>query len=412
MVQSAVVLAAGEGTRLRPFTTTEPKAMIPVGNRPILEHGLRALRDASVREVVLVVGYKHERVREAMGDGRRLGLRIRYVTQNPQLGTAHALLQAKGKVKGEFLVANGDNLFGPDAVRTLLTLRGADAAMLAVPEARTRGYGVVLLDGSRVRRIVEKPKERVGHLVNTGLYLLSDDIFDELRKTPLSERGQYELTATLQQMVERGADVRAKPSRVLWADAAYPWDLLSVNAMALDRSLGPAPPRGKRVASPASAEVEPGAHLKGPVSLGRGTRVRAGSYLLGPVSIGAHCDVGPNAVLLPSTSVGDGVTIAPFAYVRNSILMKDVRVGPHSHIENSILGHNAHVGAGVHLESRRIPVSTEEGPSDAELGGLVGEGAALGDRTLVSAGRVLGVRCRVGPGAAVREDVPDGAVVL
>lgn len=399
MPLTAVVLAAGEGTRLLPFTSTEPKVLLPVGNEPILEHVFRALKQASIRDVLLVVGYKHERVRNAVGDGRRLGLRVNYVFQEKQLGTAHALTVARKHLKGRFLVLNGDNLVEGPALREFISGSKEGTSILAVRRA-TKRRTLVVERGRvlRIRPLGQRPEKE--ELANTGIFLLTQEIFKVIEGLEPSERGEYEIVDALQALIDRGVEVAAHTTRHGWDEIVTPLDLLRANSAILDRR-GGAPPRPR-------AGVEPGAWVQGAVSIGPGTKIRAGSYIVGPVSIGSNCDIGPYAVILPSTSVGNGTRVGPFCYVRNSILMSDVRAEPYSHISNSIIGHHARVGAGVHLESRPADGHAPE----AELGALVGEGASVGDHALVHAGIVLGVRCTVGSGATVRKNVPDGATIL
>ncbi|MEM3086825.1 MAG: sugar phosphate nucleotidyltransferase [Halobacteria archaeon] len=406
MPPPAVVLAAGEGTRVRPFTTTEPKVMLPVANRPILEHVLLALRGAGVREIALIVGYKHERVRDAIGDGRKLGVRVSYVLQKQQLGTAHALKAARAHVQGPTLVLNGDNLVEAEALRDLLRKPEGEMSILAIRREGASRRSLVV-EGGRVRKIRPGGTTHEGEPVNTGVYLVTPAIFKHIGALDLSYRGEYELIDAIERAIDRGADVRARVTGHGWHEIVTPWDLLRVNGLVLDREAagwtrGGRAPRG----------VEPGAHLQGPVAVGPGSRIRAGSTILGPVLIGANCDIGPHAALLPGTSVGDGCRVGPFAHLRNSILMEEVEVEAHAHMVNSVAGRHARIGPGVHLESGRATVGAEGAPREAELGALVGEGASVGDRALVAAGRVLGVRSRVGAGAVVRQDVPDGALVL
>lgn len=408
-IRTAVVLAAGEGARLRPFTESRPKGMLPVVNRPILEHVLRALADAGVRDVVLVVGYHHERVRDHFGDGRRLGIKLRYVEQPRQLGTGHALLQARKAVKGDFLVLNGDSVVDAKTVGLLLEARKGDAALVVAKSARTRRYGVVQRRGARITEIKEKPAQPRGSLVNTGLYRFSTSIFDELKETSLSEEGTLDLTATLQRMVEAGKDVRGILTGHLWADAVYPWDLPEMNGRLLERfgqkrrrSGGP---RGEGTAGP-------GTTVRGPVSIGRDSVIHPGSVVVGPVSIGERCEVGPHAVLLPGTTLGDGTTIGPFCAVHQSILMEGVRLASHISAGHSVLADGVSVGAGTVLERGPASIGLEGELHRVETGCFLGEGTRVGDRVLVRAGSILGARCEVASGSVVSGHLPSHSRVL
>src|SRR5213594_607059 len=166
----AVILAAGEGARMGPFTASEPKVMIPVGNKPILEHVVEALAENGIHELVFVVGYRRERIQSYFEDGRKFNARIEYAPQAKQLGTMHALWEARALLRGPFLVANGSSLVDAQAIADLLESGTAPALLIAESETPEK-YGVVSLTGHNVERIVEKPRQPEGNLINTGVYV-------------------------------------------------------------------------------------------------------------------------------------------------------------------------------------------------------------------------------------------------
>src|SRR5512146_1291915 len=139
----AIVLAAGEGSRLKPFTATRPKVMIPVGNRPILEYVINALQESGIIDIVMVVGYKREKIMDYFADGHKWGVNITYVEQYQQLGTAHALRQASHLIKDHFLVINGDTVIDASAIKEIMRHQSGDAAMLTVTVDKAQKYGVV-----------------------------------------------------------------------------------------------------------------------------------------------------------------------------------------------------------------------------------------------------------------------------
>src|SRR5439155_3416668 len=288
----AVVLAAGEGARMGPFTASEPKVMIPVGNRPILEHVVRALVDEGVHDIVLVVGYRRERIMSYFQDGKGFSARIEYAVQNKQLGTAHSLLEARAKISGPFLVLNGSNLIDRQAISDLIG-RGAGPSVLITESENPSKYGVALLSGDRIARIVEKPREPVGNLINTGAYALDESIFPVI--ADLEKQGKHDLPSAIEALSST-RPVKAIRTNGVWMDALVPWDLLKLNAEVL-----------KGVHEVKAGMIEKGVTIRGKVSIGDGTILRAGTYIQGPVSIGEGCEVGPQAVLLAATSLGDNV---------------------------------------------------------------------------------------------------------
>ena len=190
MKLKAVILAAGEGSRMRPLTYTRPKVMLPIANRPILEHLLLVSSGAGVKEFIIVVGYRDDQIRDYFGDGQKWGVDIKYATQRRQLGTADALRSVEGLIDGRFLLINGDNIFGQEDISKLAG--GCENTLSVVEVADTSGLGVVEVKGDRVVLIQEKTEAPLSHLVNAGLYLFTPEIFETLARTSKSPRGEYE----------------------------------------------------------------------------------------------------------------------------------------------------------------------------------------------------------------------------
>ena len=397
----AVILAAGEGVRLRPFTIKRPKVMVPLVNKPILEYVIRALSKCGIYEIILVVGYKKESVMDYFGSGDEFGVNIVYVDQTQQLGTAHAIKQASEHINEDFLVLNGDNLIEPDAIGDLLDGYDDGVSILTVKRENTEGYGIVLMDGDTVTEIIEKPDRKISDRMNTGTYILPPEIFEEIEKTPISLRGEYDITATFEGMIQNGIKVKATNTTYMWADAAYPWDLLKVNSKILDN-----------ISGKCEGEIEEGAIIKGEVVIGNDSIIRAGSYIIGPVVIGSGCEIGPNVTITPSTSIGNNVYIQPYSVVTNSILMNDIGIGSNSFISSSIIGENVKVGSGFvteHAPSRAIS-SDEIIP--VNIGTIIGENSRFGCRTVTKAGCVIGINCEVESGKIVSKNLPNDSIVL
>ena len=196
-IDTAVVLAAGEGTRLRPLTRNRPKPMLPAANRPILEHVFDALVEAGVAELVVVVGYKRDRVQNHFGPTYR-DVPVTYVTQSKQLGSGHALLQAREAVEGPVLVLNGDRLIDAGTVTAVADrFAETDGPALSVVERRdTSRYGAVEVRDGYIEKLVEKPRESDYRLINGGVYAFPETIFEEIDATELDE-GELALTDTL-----------------------------------------------------------------------------------------------------------------------------------------------------------------------------------------------------------------------
>jgi len=386
-------LAAGEGRRCRPLTQTRSKVMLPVGNRPFMEHVIRALAANGIRDLYIVVGYQKERVMDYFEDGLDFGVKITYLEQNELLGTAHALRKAEPYVDESFLVVNGDNLIDARSVGELISARG-DNVILAALRRHTGDYGVLLVEQERVKSIIEKPGRPCSGILNTGAYKFSPSIFDDLRSTPISERGSYELTETISQMIKDGKEIVPQICKGIWADAIFAWDLLNANSLALNM-----------LDMKISGEVEEGVSIKGPVEVGEGSIIRSGSYLVGPISIGEDCDIGPGAVILPTTSIGDSSKIGPHAEIRNSIIMSDARIGSAAIVSDCVVGASTILSDQLAVESGPCVVEVEEAFERAEFGAIFADDVTVGARAFAGAGTVVGTGARIGSGSRIRGEI-------
>jgi UDP-N-acetylglucosamine diphosphorylase/glucosamine-1-phosphate N-acetyltransferase len=399
-IVKAVILAAGEGRRCRPLTQTRSKVMLPVGNKPFMEHVILALAANDVRELVIVVGYQKEKVMDHFEDGLHYDVDITYVTQDEQLGTAHALDKTKSNIDDTFLVLNGDNLVDAQAISDILSAEGENVILTTLRE-HSGDYGVLTVERQKVTKIIEKPGRPCAGILNTGVYKFSPKIFDELSKTPISERGSYELTQTIERMIEEGFQIRAKMTQGVWTDAIFAWNLLDANSLALGTT-----------GSVVLGEIEEGARSRGPVNLGEGSIVRSGSYIVGPVSIGKNCDIGPNATILPATSIGNSVRIGSHSEIRNSIIMRGTRIGTGSVIADSVLGASSSFGDQLIIESGSSVVEIEEEFHRAEFGAIVADDVIAGSRVFMHPNTIVGTDSRIRSGAMLQGWIERGSKVM
>ncbi len=400
----AVILAAGEGLRCQPLTLTRSKVMLFVANKPILEHIITALASCGINEIIMVVGYKKERIMDYFQNGVELGVNITYVEQKGQLGTAHAIKQTAPYLDDEFIVLNGDNIVESETISDILEKRSGDAAVLTVTREHTRGYGVVVSGNHHVLRVVEKPTEDLSHNVNTGIYIFKPDVFDYIETTPISDTGEYAITDTLQAMIDAGKTISIVQSKSTWIDAVHSWDLLRANAYLLERC----------EKSVMDGTVEEGAVIKGNVIIGANTIIRSGSYIIGPAVIGKNCEIGPNAVILPSTTIGNNSTVESSVQVKNSIIMHDARIGAFSYISNSIIG--AHNTIGSHFitqtgENLLIEIKGILHNAD-KLGTVIGDGNDIQHRVLTEPGKMVSTGCSVASGVIISKDLPSDSTVI
>ena len=398
----AVILAAGEGKRMHPLTYTRPKVMLPIANKPIVEHLLIEMKEAGIKDFIFIVGYHGETIREHFGDGDRWGIKIEYVSQRKQLGTAHALKLVEKFMDDKFILANGDVLVGAQDIGKVLT---KDTITLSLIEAQdTRDLGVVETAGDRIKGIYEKTADPPSNLVNTGIYLLTEEIFPAIDKTRESPRGEYELTDSLQMLLSEGQDL----SWVIidhWLDVSYPWDLLTANESLM-----------KSTNLENLGIIEDNVVIKGQVSIGKGTVVRSNSYIIGPVVIGENCEIGPSCYIRPSTAIGDNCHIGSAVEIKNSIIMRNSKIPHHNYIGDSIIGEGCNFGAGTKIANLRLDkMDITAGDIDTKrrkLGAIVGDGVQTGINASINVGSLIGDHTFIGPGAIAKGVLLPNSIVL
>lgn len=381
----AVVLVAGKGTRMEPLTSDCPKVMLQVANKPILEHILNSAIEAGIEGFVFVTGYLEEQIRGYFGNGSKWGVSIEYVQQKEQLGTANAIGYAKGHVEGAFLVLNGDMLIGQEDLKALVSRK--EEAVICVKEVENPSdFGVLETENNKVVRIIEKPKTPPTNLANAGIYLFRESIFDLIDSTPASVRKEFEITDSIQMLIDSGAAVGYSLLGGRWIDIGYPWDLLKANEHLL-----------KDLKGSCEGTVEPNATIKGEVVIGKGTLIRNGSYIEGPVVIGENCDIGPNCFIRPSTAIGNHVRIGNAVEIKNTIIMENTHIGHLSYVGDSVIGRHCNFGAGTKVanlrhDGKNIKVMVKGRILDSgrrKLGVIMGADVHTGINTSINIGVIM-----------------------
>jgi glucose-1-phosphate thymidylyltransferase len=322
----ALVLSGGEGSRLRPITHTNAKQLIPVANTPILFHVLAAIAEAGITEVGLVVGQTAEEVKAAVDDGSAWGLDVRYIHQPAPLGLAHAVLTAADFLRGEpFVMYLGDNVLMGGIRRFVQEFERhrPDAQIFLAKVPEPEHFGVAVLEGDRVVRLVEKPKEFLSDLALVGVYLFDDSILEAAATLKPSWRNELEITEAIQWLIDNGRTVRAEMVTGYWKDTGRPEDLLEANRMMLS------------VLEPRVDGV-----LEGLVVVEAGAKV-VRSRILGPAIVGAGSLV-EDSTIGPDVALSSSCVVVSSA-IEDSIVMEGSRVEGVRTVSGSILGRNAEV---------------------------------------------------------------------
>ncbi|MHB8584595.1 MAG: sugar phosphate nucleotidyltransferase [Thermoplasmatota archaeon] len=381
----AILLAAGEGSRLRPLTATLPKPMIRVANKPILQYAVEALVANGIRDLVFVVGYHREKVQSFFEDGKRFGCKISYVFQDALLGTAHALAQADFG-RGPVIALGGDNVVDAQLLKDLLRTQKEhpdDVALVAKTSDNPSKYGVLATEGDRVLKIVEKPLfSAESEIVNTGVYALPAS-FEERARNAVKV-GTLGITDILSAHIAQRGTVRAARSDGMWMDAVYPWDLLTMNSELLADATAP------KVANLArTAEI------------------------VSPLRVGAESSIGPQATILPTTCIGDNVAIGPGCVLENCIVMDDVQIGPGAIIKNSIIGEGVRIGARFTALSGPCEARVADGyHALLDFGCVLGPDAAIEGAVTLEPGVLVGAKTKIGTRAVLRRNVDDQTRVV
>ncbi|HIJ98568.1 TPA: NTP transferase domain-containing protein [archaeon] len=409
----SIVLAAGEGTRMLPLTSTRPKPMLPIANKPILEHIVNALKKAGVKEAV-VVQDPSRFIENYFKDGKEFGIKLKYIVQAQKLGTAHAISLCESLIKDDnFLVINGDNFVRVEVLADLVRKHKGDATitLLEVPDRELMGtLSTVKFDADRVVRIIEKPTpgQILSPYASIGTYVFSQYLFDAIKKIKKSPRGELELPTAMQLMLSERKKMYYVKTHY-WQHISYPWDLLTANKMFLDETK----------AKVKGGEIEKNVTIKGKLLLGKNSIIKSGTYIEGSVMIGDNCTIGPNCFLRSYVCLGNNVRVGNGVEIKNSIIMDGTHVPHLSYVGDSLIGQNVNFGAGAiltnfRLDGQNIKVLIKDKLVDSglrKLGAIVGDNVKFGSNVVVNPGKRIGANSLIWPGRVITEDVPDSSEI-
>ena len=344
----AVIPAAGLGTRLRPLTYTRPKPVLRVAGKPIIRHAIDNLVAAGISDIGIVVSdLTREDIRAAIADVSDAS--VTYIDQHETLGLGHAVKMAREWVGDDsFCVYLGDNLFehGVRGYVDTFQTAGADALIALVEVENPSAFGVAELDGDRIVRLVEKPKDPPSNLAVAGVYCFTPRIFEILATLPPSARGEYEITDAIQQLIEQQAVVMGRRVEGWWKDTGRPFDLIDANRLLLE------------AIEPSILGEVTDSRITGRVVIGEGSSV-VNSVILGPALIGRNV-VLENAYVGPFTSIGSG-SVVRNAEVEHSVIDEQVTIEDvDTRLQDCLIGLRASVRGG-----NRVPRTLSMTLSDA-----------------------------------------------
>lgn len=408
----AVILAAGEGKRLMPITSSRPKPMIPLAGKPILEYTILGLKDAGINEILLIVGYKEDVIREYFGNGHdKFNIKIEYIVQEDQLGTGHAISFAKDFVNDEpFLMMYGDLMVDSKIFKEALENfnKTKIEGLISLLEVNNpQDYGIISLkpDGF-VEKITEKPipELNLGNLANAGIYIFDPLIFKAVEKTEKSIRGEYEFTDSMEILINQlNANILGYIIKDhFWSDIGLPWQLFEANSFVLDQ-----------IEREILGDIEENVHIFGNVYIGKNTNVKSGSYIQGPCYIGENTLIGPNAFIRPYTSVGDKCHVG-ISEVKNSLIFSNSNIPHFNYVGDSIVCEKVNLGAGsktsnLRFDNKSVWVNIKGERIDSgrrKLGSFIGPNVQTGINASIMCGKKIGENSVIGAHTLVVEDVP------
>jgi mannose-1-phosphate guanylyltransferase/phosphomannomutase len=370
-----VVMAGGEGTRLRPLTSNQPKPMLPIVGRPMMEHVLLLLREHGITEVVATVQFLASVIRQYFGDGSDLGISLAYATENEPLGTAGSVKNAEQFLDDTFLVISGDHVTDMDLTAAVKFHRdaGSAATVILAHAEDPLEFGIVITgEDGRIERFLEKPGwgEVFSDTINTGIYILEPEV---LAHVPPNR--EFDFAADLfPLMLEQGLPMYGFVADGYWADVGDLESYLAVHRDILD---------GGVKVERSGFELQPG------VWVGEGTEVEPGAVIEGPAYIGENSRVESGARIRDHTVLGKGVVVKGGAFLHRAVVHDNAYIGSSASLRGCVLGKNADVKHGARLEEGVI-VSDEC---------YVGEGAVLNPRVKIYPFKT------VEPGALVTQSI-------
>ncbi len=398
----AFILAAGEGTRMWPLTDTRPKPLIPLANKPIIEHILDALIDAGLENISILIGYEGRQIVEKYGYEYR-GAKIDYVYQKELKGTGDAVGYAAKYPDDKFIFVNGDLYFEKKAIEMLLPHNNG---VLGVYREDASPYGL-LIGEDYLEEIKEKVPESSGW-INAGIYVFDRRIFNYLRMIKPSPRGELELTDAIN-LFAKEERIRIVRYQGMWVDIGMPWHLLDATRAYLEN-----------MNCEMKGTVEEHVILRGKVCIGEGTRVLSGTYIEGPVLIGKNCKIGPNAYIRPYTVIGDNCHVGNACEIKGSVIMNGTKVPHFNYVGDSIIGENCNLGAGTKVANLRLDEKNIKLPIKGKvvdthrrkLGVIMGDNVHTGINVSIDVGTLIGAHSSIAPGARVKGVIARGSRIF
>lgn len=409
-----VILAGGEGKRVFPLAVNRPKPMFKVLGKPLIHHVIMTLKEAGLKDFIVVVGHQGEHIKDYLKDGNQLGVNIDYTVQKKSLGMANALETAERLTEDNFFVVNADDIFEASLLKKMMRKFSegeAEIVLSCKPVKETWKFGIIRVEDEKVTDFIEKPLKgkEPSNMAVVGVYILPKRIFSHYKKIPVSDH-QYE-DAILQFIREKNV-VSAVAYDGFFAGYKYPWDLFAINQHLMNIHV-------KEQTIEDGVDISERATVDGRVWIGRGTRVFQGACIRGPSYIGENSFIGNNSLVWNYSSIGERCVVGFSTEIKHSMIGDDCWFHI-NYIGNSIISDNCLFGAGTitanyRFDEKNIKVQIGEGRIDSgtnKLGAIVGDNCKTGINVCLEPGVKIGPQSIVGPNVDLQDDLEHGKIIF
>jgi UDP-N-acetylglucosamine diphosphorylase/glucosamine-1-phosphate N-acetyltransferase len=406
-------LAGGAGKRVFPLAANKPKPMFKILGKPLIEYVIETLKEAGLKDFIIVVGHKGEEIREYLADGSKLGVNINYTVQKEPLGMANALETAKNVVEDNFFVVNADDIFESSLLKDMITqFKGgnADIVLSCKPTEETWKFGIVQVEEDKVTNFVEKPPrgQETSNLAVVGVYVMTRKIFDYYKRVPVSDQ-QYE--DAIQKFIQDKNPVRAVRYDGFFAGYKYPWDLFTINKHLMDKHI-------KKQTIEDNVDISERSKLEGNVWIRNGTRILEGVCIRGPCYIGANSFIGNNSLVWNYSSIGNNCVVGFSNEIKHSLIGDDCWFHL-NYIGDSIISDNCLFGAGTitanfRFDEKNVKIRIEGNEIDSgidKLGVIIGDNCKTGINASLSPGVKIGPQSIVGPNVNLQNDLEPNEII-
>jgi len=387
MIDTALILAAGHGKRLWPLTENRSKVILPIVGIPLIIDQINKFVEIGVKNIFIVVNKKNSDVVHLIEKYRLK--RIKFIYQEKQLGTAHAVSLAEKYIKGGFYCLNADTIIDKSYFKSISSVN--QKLLISVKFVDdSSNYGLVKFIDNVFQSIEEKKSHSSGY-INAGLFLFNKDIFKAIGKVNKSKRGEYEITDALQYI---SGKLFINKVECFWQDIGYPWDYLSANERLI-----------QNIHNSINGSIEENVSINGNLVLGKNSLIKSGVYIDGPVWIGEDCMIGPNAYLRSGTILCGNNKIGASSEIKNSIFFHGACAPHHNYVGDSIIGERCNLGAGtkianVRLDKKDIRIRLNNSVINTgrkKLGVIMGDNVTTGINSSINPGTFIKGNSKINP---------------